>query len=205
MKIWCLFGVSLVVGAQQCSDVSCSTVKLQDGIDFLNQDSQKSVAATSVADCCALCQKDAACFAFTFRKDQQSCYLKADGANPQTNKQAVSGLCGSKPTPPACVGEFMPCKHNGQGVCSMSGECGTCKHGEYLCPSDQTTCVSGPEDYKSCPGLKGTHFDDSLDIEARIDYILKHTTTDEKIKQLWNSAPAIDHLGIPEFEWLNDE
>jgi beta-glucosidase len=26
----------------------------------------------------------------------------------------------------------------------------------------------------------------------------------EQIGQLWNSAPAIDHLGIPAYEWLND-
>jgi beta-glucosidase len=86
----------------------------------------------------------------------------------------------------------------------MSGKCGACKIGQYLCPSDQKTCVNGPEEYSSCPGIKGTHFDSSLDIEARIDYILKNMNVTEQIGQLWNSAPAVDHLGIPEYEWLND-
>ena len=55
------------------------------------------------------------------------------------------------------------------------------------------------------PTDEGTHFDATLDIEARIDYLLNVTTLDEQIGQLTNKAPAIDHLGIPSYNWLNDD
>ena len=57
----------------------------------------------------------------------------------------------------ACLGEFTPCK--GSGECVMDDSlCGNCKTGEYLCPSDQSTCVKSVQDYVKCPGMKGHIF-----------------------------------------------
>lgn len=104
-----------------------------------------------------------------------------------------------------CVGQFAPCARPSQ-ACSMNAtRCAGCKAGQYVCPSDQKTCVDGPAGYARCPGLAGTHLDHTLPLEQRIDYILNHTTLDEQIAQLQTRAPAITHLGIPSYNWLNDD
>lgn len=87
----------------------------------------------------------------------------------------------------------------------MSDSCGHCKRGEYLCPSDQQTCVASADAYKTCPGLKGTHLDWSLSEDERLDYLVHNTTTEEQAAQLTNTAPAIERLGIPAYQWLNDD
>ena len=102
-----------------------------------------------------------------------------------------------------CLGEFAPCKSG--DVCSMSSECGPCTKGQYLCPSDQQSCVDSAASYERCPRLNGTHLDHRLGIEQRIDYILAHTTLTEQIGQLTNNAPALTRLGIPSYNWLNDD
>ena len=87
----------------------------------------------------------------------------------------------------------------------MSSECGPCTKGQYLCPSDQQSCVDSAASYERCPRLNGTHLDHRLGIEQRIDYILAHTTLTEQIGQLTNNAPALTRLGIPSYNWLNDD
>lgn len=43
-----------------------------------------------------------------------------------------------------CVGQFAPCARPSQ-ACSMNAtRCAGCKAGQYVCPSDQKTCVDGP-------------------------------------------------------------
>lgn len=59
--------------------------------------------------------------------------------------------------------------------------------------------------YSTCPGIAGTHFDDSLGIEQRLDYLVAHTTLDEQIGQLTNKAPKLSALGIPAYNWLDDD
>ena len=178
-----LLFLAVTARAQKCA--SCANVKLLEGTDFSHIHTQRPVPGTSPENCCEQCrQRETPCYAFTFRKDTKMCWLQFGATSPSSSVNATSGICGSPPHHETlCVGEFMPCSDG--SVCSMSGDCGTCKFGQYLCPSDQKTCIDGPEDYHTCPGMKGTHFDDKLDIEARIDYILNHTTTDEQIAQLW--------------------
>ena len=101
-----------------------------------------------------------------------------------------------------CVGEFAPCP--GTGECTM-GPCGRCKAGEYLCPSDGTTCVASAAAYETCPGLKDTHLDHTLDIEARIAYLTSRANLTEMISQLQNGASQLERFGIPAFQWLNDD
>ena len=111
----------------------------------------------------------------------------------------------SRPLPPAneprCLGEF---GMYSTGECSM-GPCGKCKAGQYLCPSDQTTCVEGAEGYFNCPNIKGTHFDWTMDTEERLQYLVDHTTVEEQAAQLSNTAPDIERMGIPAYQWLNDD
>ena len=85
------------------------------------------------------------------------------------------------------------------------GYCGRCKAGQYLCPSDQQTCVDSAADYVDCPKVTGTHLDWKLDIETRLDYLVAHTDLDTQVNQLQNTAPSIDELGIPQYQWLNDD
>lgn len=115
---------------------------------------------------------------------------------------AVAGD-GRLPAAP-CLGEFARCQPAGDCTMSMAS-CGSCGAGEYLCPSDQTTCVKTAADYATCPGIKGTHLDMTLGTEQRLDYIVAHTDLTTQIRQLQNSAPEIPHLGIPAYQWLNDD
>ena len=55
------------------------------------------------------------------------------------------------------------------------------------------------------PGLKGTHLDHTLSEERRLAYLVQHTTLEEQASQMTNSAPSIDRLGIPAYQWLNDD
>lgn len=104
-----------------------------------------------------------------------------------------------------CLGEYQQCP---SGECVLQpGDCGKiCKPQQYLCPlPDPPTCVDTVEDYEKCPGLAGTHLDHTLPLEARLAYLVAHTNTTEQILQLQNTAPAMPHVGIPSYEWLNDD
>ena len=47
-------------------------------------------------------------------------------------------------------------------------------------------------------------FNADLGTEARLDSLLSAMTLDEKVAQMMNSAPAIERLGIPAYNWWND-
>lgn len=44
----------------------------------------------------------------------------------------------------------------------------------------------------------------NLPIEQRVNDLVSKMTVDEKISQLMDSSPAIDRLGIPEYNWWNE-
>ena len=44
----------------------------------------------------------------------------------------------------------------------------------------------------------------SLDFETRAADLVERMTLEEKISQLGNSAPAIERLGVPEYDWWNE-
>src|SRR2546427_12427459 len=44
----------------------------------------------------------------------------------------------------------------------------------------------------------------SLPIERRVDDLISRMTLEEKVSQMMNAAAAIDHLGVPEYEWWNE-
>ncbi|MBP6588326.1 MAG: hypothetical protein KA208_09945, partial [Flavobacterium sp.] len=44
----------------------------------------------------------------------------------------------------------------------------------------------------------------NLPIEQRVNDLVSKMTVDEKISQLMDSSPAIERLGIPEYNWWNE-
>ncbi|OHB57477.1 MAG: glucan 1,4-alpha-glucosidase [Planctomycetes bacterium RBG_13_44_8b] len=60
------------------------------------------------------------------------------------------------------------------------------------------TCIAEQET-KDFPFLNP-----ELSIEQRVDDLVGRMTLDEKIGQMVNEAPAIERLGIPEYDWWNE-
>lgn len=46
--------------------------------------------------------------------------------------------------------------------------------------------------------------DPSLPVEQRVDDMVGRMTLEEKVSQMMNTAPAIDRLGIPAYDWWNE-
>lgn len=106
-----------------------------------------------------------------------------------------------------CMGEFQMCP---TGECSLlkSSCIGTCPPGFYVCPPNPLNTSAPPgcaPQFSKCPNLQGTFWDWTLDTETRLDLLASQVPIDEQTKQLTNFAPAIRHLGIPEYQWLNDD
>ncbi len=51
---------------------------------------------------------------------------------------------------------------------------------------------------------KTPYMDTSLSIDERVDDLVSRMTISEKISQMYNEAPAIEHLGIPAYDWWNE-
>lgn len=118
-------------------------------------------------------------------------------------------LTSDSDAPLECVGEYEICS-SGECVLDLS-LCGACASQNasshpgrwYVCPG-VNQCVETAAGYVQCP-LAGTHLDWTLDIEQRLDLLVNAATVTEKIQQLTNDAPAIPRLGIPSYNWLNDD
>jgi beta-glucosidase len=109
-----------------------------------------------------------------------------------------------------CAGEFSLCP-NGQ-TCALvtATECAAPCSGAtpYVCPlgGAAPACFDGADFLASCPGLKGTHFDNTLSVEARLDAMFAQPwTTDEYTSQMTDNASSIPRLSIPNYSWLNDD
>ena len=104
-----------------------------------------------------------------------------------------------------CIGEYQHCK--GTGECTLfqcDGPGPHCSAGQYRCPISNT-CVDGAAALSGCPGVKGTHLDHTLPTEDRVTSLIAAANLTEMIGQLTNAAPAIEHLGIPAYNWLSDD
>ena len=53
--------------------------------------------------------------------------------------------------------------------------------------------------------MEGTVLDPSLNEEERLDALVAQASLVEMIPQLTNAAPALPRLGIPAYQWLNDD
>ena len=122
-----------------------------------------------------------------------------------TAAAALLALLALLPPPTAaqatpCAGEFSRCPN---GVCALVApqQCNQCAAGQYACPMS-AACVASADAFTSCPGLKGTHFDATLSVEARLDYIFaQKLTVAELITQMTDNATEIPRLGIPKCAW----
>ena len=52
--------------------------------------------------------------------------------------------------------------------------------------------------------LEPQFWNESLPIEKRVDDLINQLTLNEKVAQLFDKTPAIDRLGIPEYNWWNE-
>jgi len=55
-------------------------------------------------------------------------------------------------------------------------------------------------DTQSLPPYKNPN----LPIQARVDDLVSRMTLEEKVLQMQNGAPAIDRLGVPQYDWWNE-
>lgn len=56
----------------------------------------------------------------------------------------------------------------------------------------------------SAQQYKFPFLDPSLTVEQRVDDMVGRMTLEEKVSQMMNTAPAIDRLGIPAYDWWNE-
>jgi len=56
----------------------------------------------------------------------------------------------------------------------------------------------------SCEGSRYPYQNTSLDFETRASDLVSRMTLEEKVSQLTHYADAVEHLGIPEYNWWNE-
>lgn len=101
-----------------------------------------------------------------------------------------------------CAGEFSVCP---DGSCALvSSSCGICNVSQYACPLSKH-CFNSIDEYVACPQLAGTHLDWRLAEEERLDRLVSRVNISQMIKQLVNNAPAIEHVAVPAYNYLNDD
>ena len=109
---------------------------------------------------------------------------------------AAGALLGAASAQRACYGEFSLCNAT-QSCALVEEQCGQCDAGLYACPMSTACFGPDPGAFSTCPGLAGTHFDATLPIEARLDYIFaQNLTLAEMISQLTDNATQIPRLAI---------
>ena len=55
-----------------------------------------------------------------------------------------------------------------------------------------------------CAGQSMAYKDPNLPVEKRVDDLVSRMTLAEKASQMLSASPAIDHLGIPAYDWWNE-
>ena len=112
-------------------------------------------------------------------------------------------FCSSVSTNQTCLSPYQLCSNT--NVCSLSSKsCSLCAAGQYVCPISKA-CINSIEQYTTCPGISGTHLDQNLSLSQRLSFLITNLSLYEKYTQLTNDAPEIYRLGIPSYNWLNDD
>ena len=64
----------------------------------------------------------------------------------------------------------------------------------------------GPQQTASAPAPsdKPVYLDTSLDFETRAEDLVSRMTLEEKVSQMLDRAPAVERLGVPEYNWWNE-
>jgi beta-glucosidase len=117
---------------------------------------------------------------------------------------AAAAASAALPTAPGlCAGEWSTCSN---GVCALvASQCNQCAPGRYACPFS-SSCFDGAAGFSTCPGLKGTHFDSSLSIEQRLDFIFSSNwSVEDYVGQMTENATAVPRLFIPAYNYLSDD
>merc|ERR1712166_992641 len=105
-----------------------------------------------------------------------------------------------------CIGEYQHCATTGE--CTLfrcDGPGLHCSRGQYRCPISNHCVDNATALEDKCPGLRGTWLDHTLATEDRVSLLIAHANLTEKIQQLTNAAPSLEHLGIPAYNWLADD
>ena len=83
----------------------------------------------------------------------------------------------------------------------MIKSCKSCKSCIVLLPAfSAARSLSQPRKTQSLPPYKNPN----LPIEARVNDLVSRMTLEEKVSQMMNAAPAIERLGIPQYDWWNE-
>lgn len=64
--------------------------------------------------------------------------------------------------------------------------------------------VPKPVSERSTANEQPAYMDTTLDIDTRVDDLVSRMDLAEKISQMYNESPAIEHLGIAEYDWWNE-
>ena len=64
-------------------------------------------------------------------------------------------------------------------------------------------CSVGSSETKSAKSNQA-HYDQSLPIEARVNALMSKMTPEEKVAQMFDKSPAIERLGVPQYNWWNE-
>jgi beta-glucosidase len=108
-----------------------------------------------------------------------------------------------------CLGEYERCKGAVNACTIFQEDCHLCASSPnpslaYICPL-RNACANTAKELLNCPNVTGTHFDWTRSLAARLNYLVANTELIERIEQLTNNVPAIKHLGIPRYDYLNDD
>ncbi|HEU4833248.1 MAG TPA: glycoside hydrolase family 3 C-terminal domain-containing protein [Pyrinomonadaceae bacterium] len=76
----------------------------------------------------------------------------------------------------------------------------SCKFCLLLLPALVLLTFISPAQTQSPPPYKNPN----LPVQARVDDLVSRMTLEEKVSQMMNAAPAIERLGIPQYDWWNE-
>ena len=127
---------------------------------------------------------------------------------------SAAAASATSPADGGCLGEFAQCPARGACILADTANktaCALCQHGEYLCPlplaGGAHACARSAALYEQdCgPALRGSVHDWTLPTAERVRWLSQRANLSELVDQMSNTAAPISRLGIPGYQWLNDD